>query len=243
MSATISFALEILGTIAFSVSGAILGIQKKMDILGISILGLTTAVGGGVIRDLILGITPPNTFRNPVYAMVAIATALIVCTPFVQRLFDRMQMMYEVTMFLMDSVGLGIFTVVGISTAYTVSDSFGLFLLVFVGTVTGVGGGLLRDVMVSEPPYIFTKHFYASASIAGAIVCAVIWPVLGQGLAMIVGVAVVVVLRVLAAVFRWSLPKPGMAKAIGESVAREKAELAGMDEAARQIRNSNGIIK
>ena len=78
MSAYISFILEIIGTVAFSVSGAMTGIRKGMDILGISILGLTTAVGGGVIRDLILGITPPKTFQNPIYAIVAIGTALIV---------------------------------------------------------------------------------------------------------------------------------------------------------------------
>ncbi|MCI8609551.1 MAG: trimeric intracellular cation channel family protein [Firmicutes bacterium] len=227
MSAYISFMLEIVGTVAFSVSGAILGLKRQMDILGIAILGLTTAVGGGVIRDLILGITPPNTFRNPVYAVVAIITAIIVCTPWVQRLFDRMHMMYEITMFLMDSIGLGIFTVVGISTAYSVSSSFGLFLLVFVGTVTGVGGGLMRDVMASEPPYIFTKHFYASASLFGAIVCALLWPVIGESWAMILGTAVVVALRILAAVFRWSLPKPGVVQA--KKVQAEKEVTAAIE--------------
>jgi uncharacterized membrane protein YeiH len=210
MAAYLSFILEMIGTVAFAVSGAMVGLKKRMDILGIAILGLTTAVGGGVIRDLILGITPPNTFRNPVYALVAIATALIVCTPWMQKIFAKERMMYEVTMFVMDSLGLGIFTVVGISTAYSVSESQSFFLLIFVGAVTGVGGGLLRDVMVSEPPYIFTKHFYACASLAGAIVCVVLWEYAEEGLAMIAGVAVVVVLRVLAATFRWSLPKPGM---------------------------------
>ena len=130
MSAFISFALEIIGTIAFSVSGAMLGLQKKMDILGISILGLTTAVGGGVIRDLILGIHPPKTFQNPVYATVAIVTALVVCTPWVLRFFARRQHLYDLLLLVMDSVGLGIFTVVGISTAYSLSNDYSLFLLI-----------------------------------------------------------------------------------------------------------------
>ena len=121
MSAYISFILEIIGTVAFSVSGAMTGIRKGMDILGISILGLTTAVGGGVIRDLILGITPPKTFQNPIYAIVAIGTALIVCTPWMQRLFSKRQNYYDLIMLWMDSVGLGIFTVVGIETAYSLS--------------------------------------------------------------------------------------------------------------------------
>lgn len=208
MSAYISFVLEIIGTIAFSVSGAMTGIRKGMDLLGISILGLTTAVGGGVIRDLIVGINPPKTFQDPVYAIVAIATALIVCTPWVRRLFAKRQNFYDVIMLWMDSVGLGIFTVVGIQTAYSVSDDFSLFLMIFVGAVTGVGGGLLRDVMAQDPPYIFVKHFYASASLIGAVVCSLIWEPLGQSVAIIAGVAVVLLLRLLAARFRWSLPKP-----------------------------------
>ena len=212
MSETISFLLEIIGTVAFSVSGAMLGLQKKMDILGITILGLTTAVGGGVIRDLILGIHPPKTFQDPVYAAVAIITALVVCTPWVLRFFARRQHLYDLLMLVMDSVGLGIFTVVGISTAYSRSDSYSLFLLIFVGAMTGVGGGVLRDTMASEPPYIFVKHFYASASILGALLCALRWPVFGESLSMITGTAAVVVLRLLAARLRWSLPKPRMEK-------------------------------
>ncbi len=208
VSAYISFVLEIIGTVAFSVSGAMTGIRKGMDILGISILGLTTAVGGGVIRDLILGITPPKTFQNPVYAMVAIATALIVCTPWVQRLFSKRQNYYNLVMLWMDSVGLGIFTVVGIETAYSVSTDFSLFLMIFVGAVTGVGGGVLRDIMAQDPPYIFVKHFYASASLIGAVICSVMWEPFGQGVSIIAGVVIVLVLRLLAAKFRWSLPKP-----------------------------------
>lgn len=212
MSAFISFALEVIGTIAFSVSGAMLGLQKKMDILGISILGLTTAVGGGVIRDLILGIHPPKTFQNPVYATVAIVTALVVCTPWVLRFFARRQHLYDLLLLVMDSVGLGIFTVVGISTAYSLSDDYSLFLLIFVGAMTGVGGGVLRDTMASEPPYIFVKHFYASASILGAAACALMWHVFGAGISMIAGTAAVVVLRIMAARYRWSLPKPRLEK-------------------------------
>lgn len=212
MSAYIIFVLEMIGTVAFSISGAMTGIRKGMDILGISILGLTTAVGGGVMRDLILGITPPKTFQNPVYAMVAIATALLVCTPWVQNLFSKRQNYYDLVMLWMDSVGLGIFTVVGIETAYSVSTDFSLFLMIFVGAVTGVGGGVLRDVMAQDPPYIFVKHFYASASLIGAVVCALLWETLGQSVSIIAGVAVVLVLRLLAAKFRWSLPKPSSAE-------------------------------
>lgn len=208
MSGDIVLFLELIGTVAFSVSGAITGLKKKMDILGVVILGLTTAVGGGVIRDLILGITPPNTFRNPIYATFAIVTALIVFLPAVQRFVLKDNAFYNTLMLLMDSIGLGIFTVVGIQVAQSVSGEHGIFLLVFVGVVTGVGGGVLRDTMAGDHPYIFVKHFYACASLIGALVCVFMWESCGEANAMLAGTAVVVMLRLLAAHFRWSLPKP-----------------------------------
>ena len=200
--------LELIGTVAFSVSGAITGLKKKMDILGVVILGLTTAVGGGVIRDLILGITPPNTFRNPIYATFAIGAAIVVFLPAVQNLILKKRSLYNWLMLIMDSLGLGIFTVVGIQVAYSLSSEYNTFLLVFVGVVTGVGGGVLRDTMAGDPPYIFVKHFYACASLIGALICVLVWDSLGEANAMLAGTAVVVLLRLLAAHFHWSLPKP-----------------------------------
>ena len=210
MSDTLILIFELIGTVAFSVSGALTGIKKKMDILGVIILGLTTAVGGGVIRDLILGNTPPNTFRNPVYAAVAIVTAIIVFLPPVYRLLFKSQRLYDLIMLWMDALGLGIFTVVGIQVAHTMGDSIGThsaFLMLFVGVVTGVGGGVIRDMMAGDTPYIFVKHFYASASLIGALVSIIMWHNIGSATAMIAGTATIVVLRLMAAKFRWSLPK------------------------------------
>ncbi len=206
MSEILLLAFEIAGTVAFAVSGALLGLEKRMDILGISILGLTTAVGGGVIRDIILGITPPMTFRNPLYAAIAIGVSVLVFVIVRKRSLFKGRF-YEITMLIMDSTGLGVFTVIGINTAFVRDDSYGIFLLVFVGVMTGVGGGILRDVMAGDRPYIFVKHFYASASIIGALVCVAVWDVLGSIASMFVGTAVVIVLRLCAARFRWSLPK------------------------------------
>ena len=152
------FFLEILGTVAFAASGAMTGLKKNMDIFGVCILGLTTAVGGGVIRDLILGNTPPATFQNPIYATVAILTSLVLFLPGLRRILMRNPQWFDWSLRLMDSLGLGIFTVVGIRIAYRCTETPTLFLLVFVGVVTGVGGGLLRDVMAGDTPYIFVKH-------------------------------------------------------------------------------------
>lgn len=199
--------IEIIGTIAFAVSGAEVGLKKGMDIFGVTILGLTTAVGGGVIRDLILGNTPPATFRHPVYAVVAICVSIIMFLPVVRRFFERREKLYHYAMLLMDSLGLGIFTVVGIQTAYSMNGEHGIFLLIFVGVVTGVGGGVLRDVMSGNTPYVFVKHFYATASLIGALVSAFIWPCLGDAWSMVIGAALITVLRLCAAHYRWSLPK------------------------------------
>lgn len=199
--------LEIIGTVAFAVSGAMTGLSKKMDIFGVVILGLTTAVGGGMIRDLVLGLTPPAMFTNPIYAAVAAVVSVIVFLPGVRRWLTAYGRVREILMLVMDSLGLGVFTVVGIQRAYTATDHRGLFLLVFVGVVTGVGGGLLRDVMAGQTPYIFVKHVYASASIIGAILCAALWAPLGATMAMILGASVILAIRLLAAHYHWSLPK------------------------------------
>ena len=109
--------MELMGTLAFAASGALTGLRKNMDIFGICILALTTAVGGGVIRDLILGNTPPATFRNPIYATVAILTSLVLFLPGLRRILMRNPVWFDWCLRLMDSLGLGIFTVVGIRIA------------------------------------------------------------------------------------------------------------------------------
>ncbi len=208
MTDLIIFAFEIVGVIAFAISGALVGIEKKMDILGISILGLLVACGGGVIRDLVLGITPPMTFRNPIYATIAILTSIAVFIYVVKFPKKANSKTKDILMLLMDAIGLGIFTVMGINTAYVQEQEYSWFLLIFVGVITGVGGGILRDVMAGNIPYVFIKHFYASASIIGAIVYVLILPHLGTVTSMFVGTGVVIALRILATKYRWSLPKP-----------------------------------
>ncbi len=198
---------ELIGTVSFAASGAMTGIKKGMDTFGVAILGLCTAVGGGAIRDVVLGITPPTTFVNPVYAVVALLTAVMVFLPGSQRFLKRKSHMYDRSMFLMDTLGLSIFTVVGIRTAMLQDDTYSVFLLIFVGVITGVGGGILRDVLAGNTPYVFVKHFYACASIIGAILCILLWNLTGQTAAMTAGAAAIVGLRFLAAHYKWSLPK------------------------------------
>lgn len=201
------YILGLTGTVAFAISGAMTAMKKDMDVFGVMILALTTAVGGGILRDLVLGITPPNTFREPVYAVTALLTAVLVFLPWSRRLFHRYQRIYDLLLLGMDSVGLGIFTVIGVQTAQAQGEGYSLFLLTFVGVITGVGGGLLRDIMAGNTPYIFVKHIYASASVAGALLCAASWRVLPGMWAMNLGAAAVILIRFLSAHYRWSLPR------------------------------------
>lgn len=205
---TITFILEMIGTIAFAASGALVGSEQKMDIFGVSVLGVITAVGGGMIRDVTLGIIPPGVFQKPVYAAVAVLTSVLVFfLLYFKREMLKGNVTYDKVMLVMDSVGLGIFTVVGVNTGIRQGFADNTFLLVFVGTITGVGGGLLRDMMAEVPPYIFVKHIYACASIVGAVVCVYMNRFVGNVEAMMVACFVIILIRYLAAHYRWNLPR------------------------------------
>ena len=203
------FILELIGTVAFASSGAMIAIEKKMDIFGVNVLGATTAVGGGIMRDIILGLTPPGAFSHPVYVLVAALTSTILFviayakpTAFESRVKTDY---YDKLIFWCDTAGLGIFTVVGIQAAVRAVGGENVFFIVFIGTLTGVGGGVLRDIMAGETPYILVKHIYACAAIAGGIVCVVGRTAFGEAYGTILGLAATVLLRFLAAHFRWNL--------------------------------------
>lgn len=133
--------IELIGTVAFSVSGAMVGMRKQMDIFGVIVLGVVTAVGGGMMRDVFLG-QIPGAFTKPVYVEAAVVSAVI---PFVllyvnkKLLHSRYQIVYTKIIFLMDSLGLGIFTAMGVSTGVGAGYEKNMFFLCFLGTLTGVG--------------------------------------------------------------------------------------------------------
>ena len=201
--------MELAGTIAFAASGAMVGIHCRMDIFGVCVLGVMTAVGGGMTRDVILG-NVPGALVKPVYVLAAVITALFVFTVLYFRknvLQGRFGIVYDRIMLVMDSLGLGIFTVMGVMTGINEGYGENAFLLTVLGTLTGVGGGLLRDMMAGQPPYIFVKHIYACASVVGAVSCVWIYRIFGQLPAMVISSLLVVVIRFLAAHYRWNLPR------------------------------------
>lgn len=197
--------LEIIGTIAFAISGAIVGIKREMDMLGVAILGLTTAVGGGVIRDLILGQQPPKTFRDPTCALIALAVSLIVFASFYFGKHFHNKRLPDMLLLIADSCGLGIFTVNGVAAAMDVHEE--ITLLLFSDVLTGVGGGVLRDMLAGNRPYVFVKHVYASASILGAVSYLLLHGQMDDAYATCISISLTVILRLLSSYYRWNLPK------------------------------------
>lgn len=156
------FIFEIIGTIAFAVSGALIAIEKKLDIFGVIILSITTAVGGGIFRDIILGITPPVAFKNPTYCVISAISAI-----FTFYFYKKIISLKNVILIL-DAIGLGVFTALGSNAALT--KGYGSpFIVISMGLFTGIGGGILRDVFAKNIPFVFKREIYAVASIVGGI--------------------------------------------------------------------------
>ena len=199
--------IESICVVAFTMSGALVGIDKKMDLFGVTILGLITSIGGGVIRDLMLDITPPMSFQNPRVAIIAIVTSILFFLIRKKIKVSENERIYDNLMFTTDSLGLGLFTVIGVQTAINTGFGNNYFLVVFVGVLSGVGGGILRDVLAGNRPYIFTKHFYANAALIGAIICVALWNLVGSFASKLISAGVIFILRLLAAHFHWELPK------------------------------------
>nr|WP_313257217.1 trimeric intracellular cation channel family protein [Lacrimispora sp.] len=201
--------MEVVGTIAFASSGAMVAIKKQLDLLGVIVLGVTTAVGGGMLRDIIIGNVPPALFKDPIYVLLAFITVMLlfIIVRLNQKILDgRSLETYEKVMNIFDAIGLGAFTVVGIDTAVLSGYGDYHFLIIFLGVITGVGGGILRDIMAGQTPYVLRKHIYACASIAGAILYAWLMNFMDGNIAMLTGACSVVLIRLMATRYCWNLP-------------------------------------
>lgn len=207
--ATFFDAAEILGTVAFAAAGAMIAIDRELDMFGVLFLGITAAVGGGISRDLFLGITPPGAFRNSVYVAVAAVTSLAVFlfAWLDQRQYTRHHGQMDRAINLLDAIGLGVFGVIGVESSIGMNHGGNMFLCVFTGMITGIGGGILRDVFCSTVPAVLKKRIYAVAVIVG---CSIYYGMRRMGmplpLDMVVGMLVIVVIRLCASRFRWDLP-------------------------------------
>ena len=164
--------IETVGTIAFAISGVLTAMERRLDLFGAFVLAGTTAVGGGIIRDLILGRTPPLAFSDPYYVTIAFLTAcilLLIVRLLLGKAAEGRRFNFLKVLNVCDAMGLGIFSVLGADAAAQCGLESNLFLTVFVGVVTGVGGGVLRDLLAGRAPVIMRRDLYALCSIAGPL--------------------------------------------------------------------------
>ena len=195
------YILDLFGTMAFAVTGAFKAIEHKADIVGIIILATITGVAGGTIRDVILGKELPNSLIDPSYVIITVVSGIIIFL-----LHSKMKKHWNVFL-KFDAIGLGVFTVIGATFAY---NMFGMNFLVIVlsGMLTAIGGGILRDVFVSQTPIVFVKELYASASFLGASVFYIVILLTNDVYAgTIFGLLLATGLRMVAMKYNWNLPK------------------------------------
>jgi uncharacterized membrane protein YeiH len=189
-----------LGTAAFSISGVFAAMEKKLDIFGIFIIAFITAIGGGTIRDVIIGDFPVSWIRNTNYSIVIFASAAIAV------LFYKMIIDYQKVLLFFDSIGLGFFTVLGIHKGIEFHFSPGV--CVALGAITACFGGLIRDISLSQIPHIFQKEIYATACIIGGILYfALLKMILPEAVLDAICISIIVAIRLVAVKYNWSLPR------------------------------------
>jgi uncharacterized membrane protein YeiH len=197
----IELSLDLGGTFVFALSGALVAVRKDLDLVGVAVLSISAGLGGGMIRDLLLGTTPPAAFRNEAYLFVAAGAAI--AGFFFHPLITRL----SISILLMDALGLGFFAVVG--TAKSLDAGLAFVPAVLLGVVTGAGGGVVRDLLASEIPLILRRDIYALAALLGAALFAVLIHFRANRTgAVIIAVAATFALRVLAIRFNWQAPRP-----------------------------------
>lgn len=186
------------------------GMKKQTDLFGVLFLAVITAVGGGITRDVLLGDFPPNAFLDWRYVTVAATTALLLFflvrtkrAAYLQKikLLDTVNNIF-------DALGLGVFSIIGVQVAQQSGQGDNLFFAVFLGLITGIGGGLMRDVLVGEIPFVLTKRIYAVASITGALSYALLTrSAIQEPISATFCIGIVFSIRMLATHYKWNLPR------------------------------------
>ncbi|MEK6907817.1 MAG: trimeric intracellular cation channel family protein [Thermoproteota archaeon] len=194
------YILDLFGTMAFAVTGAFKAIEHKSDIVGILLLATITGVAGGTIRDVIMG-QFPNSLSDPVYVIITVLSGVAIFF-----LYSHLKKHWN--LFLkFDAIGLGVFTIIGATFAYNLVG-LNFLAIMLAGILTAVGGGILRDVFVTQVPIVFVKEFYISASFIGVVVFYFTLYFGGELYsATILGISLTTTLRLIAMKFNWNLPR------------------------------------
>lgn len=195
-----NFIIEIIGTIAFAMSGAFAAMQKRFDIFGVLIIAFVTSIGGGTVRDLLLDI--PVFWMHDIFicGVIFISTMVAVLVKSIEKNF-------KVTLFLFDSLGLGLFTIVGIQKG--LSAELHPIICLTLGTITGCFGGVIRDILLNRIPLIFRKEIYATACIIGGTAFLLMskYTQFSFAFVQISTILVIVLIRTFAVKYHWEMPK------------------------------------
>jgi uncharacterized membrane protein YeiH len=194
------FILDIFGTFAFAVSGAFKAVKYELDVLGLCVLSLLTGIGGGIIRDVVIGRLPPAVFGNELYFLVCLAGALLVFF-----LAPKIAVHWNFVL-IADAIGLGVFS--GTGALVAIDAKLGILGIVLLGTMTATGGGMLRDILVAEIPMIIKADFYATAAIIGCLAAGVMnWLNIDHTAILIVCIVLTTASRMVAIRLNLSLPR------------------------------------
>lgn len=204
------YVVELIGVAAAAICGAMAAIDKKADAFGVLFLAVITALGGGVLRDVLIGHLPPRMFTSYIYIALSVFCALLVfLDAYIRReKYKAHREKLVAVMNIFDAVGLASFTIVGMDIAIAECGMDNPLLVMVLGMITGFGGGMFRDVLTNSMPMVLRKRVYALASLAGALLYYVLLYFGADSmLSAVVAMLLMIVLRILATVFRWNLPR------------------------------------
>lgn len=199
MSINVASVIEIAGTVAFAISGTFSAMQKRLDVFGVMIIGFVTAIGGGTIRDVLIGNTPVAWMRD--YQLLLLILGTVIATIFFKKYIKT----FKTTLFLFDALGLGLFTIIGIQEG--IDSGLNPGVCVALGTITGCFGGVLRDILLNNIPLIFQKEIYATACIIGGTIYMLLINHVDKDVVEISAVVIVCAIRIIAVKYKLSLPK------------------------------------
>jgi uncharacterized membrane protein YeiH len=200
MSQNFLYIIDLLGTISFAISGAFLAMEKKLDAFGVLVMAFVTAIGGGTLRDVLIGNLPVNWMKNETLAIVIFAAAIAA------MFFARLLKKFNTTLFLFDALGLGLFTITGIQIGIHKQLSPGICIA--LGTITACFGGVIRDVFLNNVPLLFRKEIYAMACIAGGIIYFLLLRIpVAADMSTVLCILIIFAIRVLAVRLKLSLPQ------------------------------------
>ena len=205
-----STVIEVIGIIAFSVSGSMVAIRRKTDLFGVMLLAILTSMGGGLLRDVIFSFTPPVIFSLKWYLLICVVVSVIVFL--IARKYSKTYLENETKIEhindIFDALGLGIFAVMGTKVGIEHGFVNDAVITISCGVITCIGGGIIRDVLTMSIPFVLVKRIYAIAAIWGSGVYYVMYLFeINDGVAIVSGVLVTFILRLLAMIFKWNMPK------------------------------------